>query len=93
MVVNFTALQLKKAVNSHLTVSYNISLYRDTQVAIYRYTQIVYRCISSTYVHMYVCMYVCMYVRTYVCTYVCMYVCTYCGVLVIQCDGCLCSFS
>ena len=31
-----------------LTVLYNISLYRDTQVAIYRYIQIVYRYISNT---------------------------------------------
>ena len=39
----------EKVLSSHLAVSYNISLYRDTQVAIYRYTQIVYRCISSIY--------------------------------------------
>ena len=50
MVVNFTALQLfgaynfgkvLKSANSHFTASYNISLYHDTKVAIYRYTQIV----------------------------------------------------
>ena len=49
MVVSFTAVQLlfsaynfEKSANSHFTVSYNISLYRDTKAAIYRYTEIVY---------------------------------------------------
>ena len=32
---------------SKFTLAYNISLYRDTQVAIYQYTQIMYRCIST----------------------------------------------
>ena len=32
------------------TVSCNISLYGDTKEVIYRYTQNVYRCISSTYI-------------------------------------------
>ena len=31
------------------TVSCNISLYRDTKEVIYRYTQNVYRCISTIY--------------------------------------------
>ena len=53
MVTRFTALQLfsaynfQKSTNLHLTVSYNISLYRDTKAAIYRYTEIVYRYISN----------------------------------------------
>ena len=57
MVVNCSALQLflaynlRKPLNLHLIISCNISLYRDTQVAIYRYVQIVYRCISNTHTH------------------------------------------
>ena len=51
MVVSFITLQLfsalEKFANSHFTVSYNISLYRDTKVAIYRYTQIVYHYTSN----------------------------------------------
>ena len=52
MVASFTALQLfsaynfgkkfEKSADLHLTASYNISLYRDTKVAIYQYTEIVY---------------------------------------------------
>ena len=50
------------SVNLHLTVSYNISLYRDIQAAIYRYTQIVYRYISN--VHTCICALPHMYVRS-----------------------------
>ena len=63
MVASFTALQLFSAhrklyryihlsVNSHFTVSYNISLYRDTKAAIYRYTQMVYRYTSSIWLEL-----------------------------------------
>ena len=53
VVVNCSALQLFLAYNLRkpLKISKialcNISLYRDTQVAIYRYVQIVYRYISN----------------------------------------------
>ena len=63
MVVNCSALQLFLAYNlrkplkiSKFTLDYivrYISLYRDTQVAIYQYVQIVYRYISSSYSYNY----------------------------------------
>ena len=44
----FSAYNLGKSTNSHLTILYNILLYHDTKVAIYQYTQIVYCYISNT---------------------------------------------
>ena len=46
MVISFTALQLVLIILK-TTISYNISLHRDTKAAIYRYTQIVHRCTSN----------------------------------------------
>ena len=59
---------------SHYAISCNISLYRDTEEVIYRYTQNVYRCISSacTYdVCVLVCVCVCVCVRACVRAWVC----------------------
>ena len=36
---------------SHYSISCNISLYRDTEEMIYRYTENVYHCISNTYTY------------------------------------------
>ena len=58
MVLEKGSIHLQNSVIIYHTISCNISLYRDTNEVIYRYTQNVYRCISS------VCMYVCMYVST-----------------------------
>ena len=43
----FSAYNFGKSSNSYLTVSYNISLYRDKKVAIYRYNQIMHRYTSN----------------------------------------------
>ena len=57
MVASFTALQLfsaynfgRSSKNSHLTISYNISLYCDTEAAIYQNTQIMYCYTSTSYI-------------------------------------------
>ena len=78
---------------SHYYVSCNISLYRDTEEVIYRYTENVYRCISNTYsvsvlLFVSVCACMCVYVCMCVCVCVCVCVCARACV-----HKCLCSIT
>ena len=74
-----------------MIISCNISLYRDTQVAIYRYVQVVYRYISSVYMHVYgkyACM--CTYRHVFVSTYLCLYIVSMCVCVCVCVHACVC---